>query len=247
MTFDFTDQTVIVTGGTRGIGRAVAEAFLQAGARVMATYSGNQEAAERLRADNRHFGERLTLHCFDIADYEQATAFYREVDSITDSLAVLVNNAGIRRDNVVGMMPSQDWQRVLDVNLTGTYNMSKLAVLKMMPARYGRIVSITSPSGEIGFEGQANYAASKAGQVAFSRSLARETAKRGITVNCVSPGFTETDLISDLPEAKREEYRKTIPLRRFAAVSEVAAAVLFLSSAQAAYITGEVLHVTGGL
>ncbi len=242
--FDFSEQKVIVTGGTRGIGRAVSEAFLAAGAAVTATYSGNEERASAFRESA---GEGLRLAKFDVADTGAVEAFFRDYQARWGVPQVLVNNAGIRRDSVLAMMAADDWQRVIDVNLTGTYNMCKFGVQAMMTERYGRIVNITSPSGRFGFEGQANYAASKAGIVALTRSLSKETAKRKITVNCVSPGFVDTDLISGLPEALAAEYRKMVPLKRFAAPAEIAHAVLFMATAEAAYITGTTLEVAGGL
>lgn len=245
--FDFAGQTAIVTGGTRGIGRAISRAFLAAGARVVATYVGNDEAAQSLREEAPDGADRLELAKFDIGDYAAVEGFFRDFDRTHSSLEILVNCAGIRRDAVVGMMPYEDWRRVLEVNLTGTYAMSKLAVHRMMQQRYGRVVSITSPSGRLGFEGQANYAASKAGQVAFTKSLSKEVAKRGITVNCVSPGFIETEFIGDLTPDQAKAYRRSVPLRRFGRPEEVASAVLFLACRAAAYVTGATLDVTGGL
>lgn len=244
---DFSGQTVIVTGGTRGIGAAVSTGFLAAGARVYAIYAGNRTAAEAFAAVSGAAAERLVLRQLDVSDYAAVEAFYREFDATGARLDVLVNNAGIRRDGVVGMLSPADWQAVLQTNLSGTYHMSKFAVRQMMRNRYGRIVSITSPCGKMGFEGQANYAAAKAGQVAFTRSLSKEVARRGITVNCVSPGFIETDFIADLPAEQAQKYREMVPLRRFGKPDEVARAVLFLASRDAAYITGATLDVTGGL
>jgi 3-oxoacyl-[acyl-carrier protein] reductase len=238
---------VVVTGGTRGIGRGIVEAFLQAGARVHVTYTGNETAAAAFRGANAATAVRWQLHKFDVSDYAAAEAFFRGLEAAGEKIQVLVNNAGIRRDGVVGMLNPADWKAVLDTNLTGTYTMSKFAVQMMMRPRYGRIVSVTSPSGKFGFEGQANYAASKAGQVAFTRSLSKEVARRGITVNCVSPGFMETDFLADLPPEQAEAYRNQVPLKRFGKVAEVAGAVLFLASAEAAYITGATLEITGGL
>jgi 3-oxoacyl-[acyl-carrier protein] reductase len=160
---------------------------------------------------------------------------------------VLVNNAGIRRDAIVGLMPREDWRRVLDVNLDGTYHMTKFAVQAMSRQRYGRIVNIVSPCAHLGLPGQANYAASKAGQIAMAKTLAKETAKRKITVNCVSPGFVDTELLSDLDAEKKKELLKMVPLGRFGDPKEIAAAVLFLASKEASYVTGAVLEVTGGI
>ncbi len=244
--FDFSDQTVIVTGGTRGIGRAVAEAFLNAGAAVIANYRGNDAAAQAFKADAPH-AERLHLAKFDVADYDGVESFFRDFADRYGALHVLVNNAGIRRDSVLAMMPEEDWRSVIDTNLTGTYHMCKFGVQAMMGERYGRIVSITSPCGHFGFEGQANYAASKAGMIGMTRSLSKEVAKRKITVNCVSPGFVETELIDDLPEELAKGYKSMVPLKRFAKPDEVAHAVLFLATREAAYITGETLEVSGGL
>ncbi len=244
--FDFTGQTVLVTGGTRGIGAAVSQAFYEAGARVLALYGGNHARAEEFAA---RFADpaRMLVRQVDVADYAAVEAFFRELPALGGTLEVLVNNAGIRRDGIVGMLAPEDWRAVLDTNLGGTYAMSKFAVQAMMTNRYGRIVNITSPSGRLGFAGQANYAASKAGQVAFAKSLAKEVAKRKITVNCVSPGFVETEFIAELPEEQLKEYRASVPLRRFARPGEVAQAVLFLCSEEAAYITGTVLEISGGL
>lgn len=244
---DFQNQTVIVTGGTRSIGAAMSQAFLERGARVIATYFGNDEAATRFRESVCDFQDRLHIVKFDVGDYDAVASFFRDYPDRFGTLEILVNNAGIRRDAVLAMMRREDWERVLDVNLGGVFAMCKFAVPIMMGSRYGRIINITSPSGKFGFEGQANYAASKAGMVALTRSLSKETAKRGITVNCVSPGFIETDLLADLSESLRNSYKKSIPMKRFGRPEEVASAVLFLASREASYITGATLEVTGGL
>jgi 3-oxoacyl-[acyl-carrier protein] reductase len=241
----FQGQNVVVTGGTRGIGRGISEAFLKEGANVLVTYGGNKEAADQFVEDYSDYKDQISLASFDVSKYDEVEAFFDKLPF--ETLEVLVNNAGIRKDSIVGMMPVEDWQRVLDINLTGTFNMSKLAVLKMMSSRYGRIVNITSPCSYFGFEGQANYAASKAGQIGLSRSLSKEVAKRKITVNCVSPGFIGTDLISDLPEELVKTYKSQVPMKRFGTVQEVAECALFLASKEASYVTGSVLEVTGGL
>ncbi len=246
MTFDFYDQTAIVTGGTRGIGRATAEAFLAAGADVICLYSHDETAAQQMQADHEN-SSGLKIQKLDVANPDDVKAFWRKLEEDDLHPQILVNNAGIRKDAVVAMLPENDWQRVLDVNLTGAFLMAKYAVQTMSGKRYGRIINITSPSGKIGFEGQANYAASKAGMVALSASLAKEVARRNITVNCVSPGFIDTDFIRDLPEDQAKRYQQMVPLKRFGKAKEVADAILFLASKEAAYITGAVLEVTGGL
>ena len=247
MIFDYKGQTALVTGGTRGIGRAISVAFLKAGAKVIATYLGNDEEAENFKQANAEHADYLDIYKFDAADYEAVEKFYKEVGTKYENFEILVISSGIRSDSIVGMMKKEDWNRVIDTNLTGTFNLSKLAVQSMMSQRYGRIITLTSPIGKVGFAGQANYAASKAGQVAFTRSLSKEVASRKITVNCVSPGFIDTDFISDLPEDQKKAYKNQIPLKRFGTPEDVTYPVLFLASKEAAYITGSVLEVTGGL
>ena len=244
---DFSGQTAIVTGATRGIGKAISLAFLQRGATVLGLYCGNTRAAEALADECRQFRDKLRLYKCDISDERQVQAFYAEAEQTVPAVEILVNNAGIRRDAVLAMMSSDDWRRVIDINLNGTYLMSKQAVLLMMRNKFGRIINITSPVAHLGFAGQANYAASKAGQVALTRSLAKETAKKHITVNCVSPGFIATEFIDDLPAEKLSAYKKLVPMRRFGTPEEVADAVLFLASPNASYITGSVLDINGGL
>lgn len=237
---DFQEQRVVVSGGTRGIGAAITDAFIAAGARVLATYGSDDARAEAFAAGR----ENLSLAKCDVADYGAVEKLFGELEAPPQ---VLVNNAGIRKDAIVGLMPREDWRRVLDVNLDGTFHMTKFAVQAMSRQRYGRIVNIVSPCAHLGLPGQANYAASKAGQIAMAKTLARETAKRKITVNCVSPGFVDTELLSDLDEAKKKELLKMVPLGRFGDPKEIAAAVLFLASKEASYVTGAVLEVTGGI
>lgn len=244
---DFTGQKAIVTGATRGIGRAIAEALLAGGATVIGVYGGNEAAAEEFIASSGAAAERLQLHKLDVSDYRAVEAFYRQVEEQFETIDILVNNAGIRRDGVLAMMKEEDWRRVIDVNLTGGYTMTKFAVQLMMKQKYGRIIFITSPMGHLGFAGQANYAASKAGQVGLMKSLSKEVAKRKITVNCVSPGFIGTDFLQDLTDVQIKEYKKMVPARRFGTSEEVADAVLFLAGKKAAYINGSVLEITGGL
>lgn len=246
LSFDFSEKIAVVTGGTRGIGAAVSRRLLQAGTTVHAIFAGNQQAADMFQSSLEPTHQaRLHLHQLNVADYDACEQFFKNISD--QPLHILVNSAGIRQDAVTAMMPQQNWKNVIDINLNGTFNMTKLAILAMMRQRYGRIINLTSPSGKIGFEGQANYAASKAGIVALTKSAARETARRNITVNAVSPGFIDTDFIAELPPEQAAKYRADVPLKRFGKPEEVADAVLFLATDQAAYITGTVLEVTGGL
>jgi 3-oxoacyl-[acyl-carrier protein] reductase len=244
---EFENKKAVITGATRGIGRAITEALLTQGASVVGLYGGNRAAAEAMAGECAQHSERLRLVQLDVSDYQAVATFFAELEAAWDTLDILVNNAGIRRDAVLALMKEEDWRRVLDVNLTGGFAMSRFAVPLMMKQKYGRIVFITSPMGHLGFAGQSNYAASKAGQIGLMKSLSKEVAKRKITVNCVSPGFIATDLIDDLPEAQMKEYKKMVPAGRFGTPAEVAEAVLFLLGVRAAYINGAVLEITGGL
>lgn len=246
MTFE--GQTAVVTGGTRGLGKAITLDLLEHGARVIATYHSGEEAAERMRAECAPYDGRISLSRFDVADYAAVEDFWNETaENEPDGVQILVNNSGVRRDQLLAMMPLEDWQRVLEVNLTGSYQMSKFAVQNMLRSRYGRIILVTSPAASFGFEGQSNYAASKAGQIGLMRSLAREVAKRKITVNCVSPGFIDTDLIADLDPKLRDSHLARVPMKRFGLPAEVAYAVRCLASPEATYINGTTLEVHGGI
>jgi 3-oxoacyl-[acyl-carrier protein] reductase len=245
--YDFENQTIIVTGGTRGIGRAIAESFLKTGARVIVTYTSNEAAAAQFKQDNNQFAENIDIQKIDVTKYEEVEEFFKYVDTKYENFEVLVNNAGIRKDSVLAMMKESDWHDVMNVNLAGIFYMCKFAVKSLMRKRYGRIINISSVMERYGFEGQANYAASKAGLSALTKSLSKEVATRGITVNCVSPGFIATELIEDIPDKLRESYLARIPLKRFGSTEEVAACVLFLASKEASYVTGSTLEVAGGL
>lgn len=244
---DFQGQKAVVTGATRGIGRAIATALLERGATVIGLYGSDARTAEQFSEECGPLAGELFLYQCDVSNYSAVAALYDRIEQEFETIDILVNNAGIRRDGVLAMMPEEDWRQVIDVNLTGGYNMAKFAIQLMMKQKYGRIIFITSPMAHMGFAGQANYAASKAGQIGMMKSMAKETAKRKITVNCVSPGFIDTELLSDLPEAQVMEYKKMVPAKRFGKAEEVAEAVLFLAGPGASYINGSVLEVTGGL
>ena len=242
---EFRGKTAVVTGATRGIGRAIAEALLQNKCRVVGVYGSNREEAHTFQ--DQWPEDQLQLERCNVADHDQVARFYEALESRFDTLDILVNNAGVRKDAIVALMNSEQWQQVIDINLSGTFYMSKYAIPLMLKHKYGRIVNITSPSAFMGIQGQANYAASKAGQIGFTKTLAKEVARKKITVNCVSPGFIKTDLLEDLSEDQLKDYKKMVPMRRFGDVGEVVDAVLFLASDKASYITGSVLDVNGGL
>lgn len=244
---DFCGRTALVSGATRGIGKAIAGKFLAAGANVIGLYAGNTEAAASFAHEYTQYSAQLILRQCDISQEAEVKALFAMVEEKYPALDILVNNAGIRRDAMLALMRTEQWQQVININLTGTYFMAKQAVLLMMQNKYGRIINITSPVAHLGFPGQANYAASKAGQVALTRTLAQEVARKKITVNCVSPGFIATDFINDLDKDQLAAYKKMVPMRRFGTPEEVADAVLFLAGHRAAYITGTVLEINGGL
>ena len=244
--FRLDGQTAVVTGASRGIGRAIALALGQAGAKVIGTATTDEGAAaiaEALHAAGIA-GEGMRL---DVTDAAAATAFIAAVEQQHGPIAVLVNNAGITRDNLALRMKDEEWDAVLDTNLKATFRLCKLALKGMMKARYGRIVNVTSVVAHSGNPGQANYAAAKAGVAGMSRSLALELGSRGITVNCVAPGFIDTDMTRALADEARNALAGRIALGRFGAPEEVAAAVLFLASPAASYVTGATLHVNGGM
>ncbi len=244
---NFEGQRVLISGASRGIGKAISHAFLEQGATVIGLYAGNNSAAESFLLECASLKGRLTLHQCDVSDPVQVEGLFGQIEDEFDGIEVLINCAGIRRDKLLALMDQESWQMVLDTNLTGTFNMCRSAVLLMLKHKYGRIINITSPVATLGFAGQCNYGASKAGQIGLTRSLCKETARKKITVNCVSPGFIATELIADLTPEQVKEYKRMVPMRRFGKVEEVAAAVLFLASREAAYITGAVLDINGGL
>ncbi|MBR3411961.1 MAG: 3-oxoacyl-ACP reductase FabG [Muribaculaceae bacterium] len=238
---------MMVTGGSRGIGRAVCVRLAHTGMPIVVNYHHNAEAAEETRRLVESEGGRAELLSFDVADKQSVDeAMDRwEAEHPDDYFAVLVNNAGIRRDGVMFMMPDDDWHRVMDTTVDGFFYVTRRLLKHMMPRRRGgRIVNIASLSGVKGLPGQTNYSAAKAALIGATKALAQEVAPRGVTVNAVAPGFIATDMTRDLPE---DELRRMIPVGRFGRPEEVAAVVEFLVSDDAAYITGEVVNVNGGL
>jgi 3-oxoacyl-[acyl-carrier protein] reductase len=248
MTYDFQGKTALVTGASRGIGRAVAVALAKGGANVALNYAGNAAAAEEaLKLVVAAGAPKAKLYRFDVADPAACNAAVEAVIADLGGLDVLVNNAGIAIDQLVMRLKDEDWNRTLQVNLNGTFNLIRAAARPMMKARKGAIVNVTSVVGEMGNAGQAAYAAAKAGQIGLTKSVARELASRNIRVNAVAPGFVDTDMTQALPEATRQRLQETIPLARLGSADDVANAVAFLASDQASYVTGEVLRVNGGM
>jgi len=239
-------EIALVSGATRGIGRAIARTLGEYGAVVIgtATSENGAQAITQALVDNGIQGMGVVLNVTDPASIE---AVVGRIGKEFGTLGILVNNAGISRDNLLMRMKDEDWDSVIDTNLASVYRLSKACLRGMMKARKGRIINIASVVGVMGNAGQTNYAAAKAGMIGFTKSLAREVGSRGITVNCIAPGFIDTDMTRALSEQQREPLLGTIPLGRFGQPEEVAAAVAFLASPGGAYITGDTLHVNGGM
>ncbi|WP_369788541.1 3-oxoacyl-ACP reductase FabG [Rouxiella sp. WC2420] len=241
MSFD--GKIALVTGASRGIGRAIAEKLVAGGARVIGTATSEQ-GAEAISAYLGENGKGIALNVTESSSIEQLLATIRAEFGEID---ILVNNAGITRDNLLMRMKDDEWQDILDTNLTSVFKLSKAVMRAMMKKRFGRIITIGSVVGTMGNAGQANYAAAKAGLIGFSKSLAREVASRGITVNVVAPGFIETDMTRALTDDQRAGILSSVPANRLGDAKEIASAVAFLASDEASYITGETLHVNGGM
>lgn len=239
-------RVALVTGGTGGIGTAIVKRLADMGHKVATNYR-NEERARVWQAKMKDAGYDVFLAKGDVTSPQEAEAMVREVETALGPIDILVNNAGITRDNLLMRMKDEDWQAILDTNLTSVYRASKAVLRGMMKARKGRIVNIASVIGVTGNAGQANYAAAKAGIIAFSKSLAKEIGSRGITVNVVAPGFIATDMTADLPEAAKEAMLGQIALGRLGEPADIARAVAFLAGPDAGYVTGETLHVNGGM
>ena len=237
-----TDKVAVVTGGSRGIGRAVCLELAQAGAKVVFLYAGNEQTAQQTLAE---LGPQAKAYCCDVADSDAVAEVFRQILQDFGTVDILVNNAGVTRDKLVLGMKEEDFSRVLDVNLKGAYHMIRQADPVMMKKRSGKIINISSVSGLMGNAGQANYAASKAGLIGLTKSVAKELASRGVCCNAVAPGFVQTDMTTAF--AENQKIVDAIPAKRFAKPEEVAHLVAFLASEKADYITGEVIRIDGGL
>ena len=241
------DRVAVVTGGSRGIGRAIALEFAARGAAIVVNYHKSPEAADEVVKQIVDAGGKAAAFHADVSDFKQAESLVKFAIETFGDLHILVNNAGITKDTLIMMMSEADWDMVINTNLKSTFNCSKAAVKHMMRKRTGRILNIASVAGQMGNAGQVNYSASKGGQIAFTKSLAREVATRNITVNAIAPGFVDTEILADMSPDTLETMLKMVPLARKAKPEEIAYAAAFLASDQAAYITGQVLGVDGGM
>jgi len=241
------NKVAIVTGGTRGIGRAIVLTLCEAGASCAFTYAASSAAAESLSEEARRIGKKAIPFQLDARDFEGAKKLVETVKNEFGKLDILVNNAGITRDKSLMMMTPEDWSEVIDTNLTGVFNITRASIITFLKQKNGNIVNISSVSGIHPLPGQVNYAAAKAGVIGFTKSLAKETAPYNIRVNAVAPGFIETDMTAEIGEKSREKFMKMIPLQRLGTPDEVAKTVLFLLSDESQYITGQTIQIDGGL
>ncbi|MHA6531923.1 3-oxoacyl-[acyl-carrier-protein] reductase [Paenibacillus sp. BAC0078] len=240
-------QTALVTGGSRGIGRSIALLLAEYGVKVAVNYSGNEAAAQETVARINELGSEGIALKGDVGNSQQAEDLVKEVINTWGKIDILVNNAGITRDNLIMRMKEEEFDQVIETNLKGVFNCLKSVTRPMMKQRYGRIINISSVIGVIGNAGQVNYSAAKAGIIGMTKSAARELASRGITVNCIAPGFIDTEMTHALSDEVRSEYEKGIPLARLGRPEDIAMAVVFLASEGATYMTGQTLHVDGGM
>jgi acetoacetyl-CoA reductase len=239
-----TKPVAIITGGTRGIGRAIAEELVLNDFQVVVTYNSSKAEADKMRAI---FQDKVLIKQTDVSKEEEVDALFNEIQTKYGRIDVLVNNAGITQDKTFHKMDADDWHHVINVNLNGTFYCCNQAINMMRDQKFGRIINISSIVGQKGNFGQANYAASKAGLLGLTKTLALENAMKGITVNAVCPGFIETDMVSAIPDEVKNKIQSEIPMKRFGTAKEVAKAVKFLVSEDAAYITGQELNINGGL
>jgi 3-oxoacyl-[acyl-carrier protein] reductase len=244
---DLTGKSALVTGGARGIGKAICLSLARQGADIAFVDVGRADVAEATVAEIEALGRRAIYIAADVTDPEACVKAVQATVEAFGKIDILVNNAGITRDDLIMRMPIDDWRKVLEVNLFGAFYMIKAAVRPMLKAHAGRIINMSSVSGQAGQMGQANYSSSKAGLIGLTKATAREVASRGITCNAVAPGFVVTELTKDLPAALTDQIKAATPLGRFGTPEEIAATVTFLASDEASYITGQILAVDGGL
>ena len=242
-----TEKVALVTGASRGIGREIAINLGRYGATVVVNYNGSEDAALKVVNEIISSGGKAYPYQCNVADYEQTKQMMDEIISKNSRVDILVNNAGITKDNLVMKMSEEDFDKVIDINLKGTFHCIKHISRQMIKQRSGRIINISSISGVIGNAGQANYSASKAGVIGLTKAVARELASRGITVNGIAPGFIDTEMTAVLPEQVKEAILNQIPLKRFGATSDIAELVAFLASDKGGYITGQIINVNGGM
>jgi 3-oxoacyl-[acyl-carrier protein] reductase len=247
MVMSLEGKIALVTGAARGIGRAIALELARAGAHVVVNYAGSEQAAREVVAEVEGLGQQALAIQANVADADSVQAMIKQVLDTFGRLDILVNNAGITKDNLLMRMKDEEWEDVINVNLKGVYHCIKAVSRQMMKQRAGRIINISSVVGVLGNAGQANYVAAKAGVIGLTKTVAREFASRGITVNAVAPGFISTDMTAKLSEEIREELLKQIPLGQLGQPEHIAKAVRFLASDDAAYMTGQTLHVDGGM
>ncbi|MCB0602328.1 MAG: 3-oxoacyl-[acyl-carrier-protein] reductase [Saprospiraceae bacterium] len=240
-------KVTLITGGTRGIGKGLVEAFVSAGSHVAFTYRSSHQASDELIGAMKDSGVTIKGYASDAADYTQAEALVKQVLEDFGTIDVLINNAGITRDTLMLRMSEEQWDEVIHTNLKSAFNLTKQVLRPMMKARSGSIINMSSVVGVFGNAGQANYAASKAGLIGFTKSIAKELGSRNIRCNAIAPGFIETEMTGELSEETMKQYLQNIPLNRLGKVEDVAKLALFLASDDSSYITGQVLSVCGGL
>ena len=244
---EFKDKTVAITGASRGIGLSIAEHFADAGANIALRSTNNERAKETAEAISKTFGVKTYGKGIDIRNFDDVSEFIKDITTEFGQIDVLVNNAGITKDNLLLRLDENDWSDVIETNLNSIFNTTKSAIKFMLKKKYGRIINVSSVVGLMGNPGQSNYAASKAGMIAFTKSIAKEYGKKNITINAVAPGFIQTDMIETLPKDYLDNIIDNIPMSRLGSPDDVSRACKFLASSDASYITGQVLSIDGGL
>lgn len=240
-------KTALVTGGSRGIGKSIALTLADQGVNIIINYTSNEEKARKVVKEIEKLNVKALALKANISNNEEIKEMMRKIDEKFDRIDILVNNAGITRDNLLMRMKEEDWNNVMDVNLKGTFLCTKAVIRKMIKQKHGRIINLASVVGVVGNPGQANYCASKAGIIGFTKSLAKEIAEKNITVNAIAPGFIDTDMTKVLPENVKESMIELIPMKKYGKPEDIANLIVFLSSDNSSYITGQVIHVDGGM